>query len=355
MKILIPITIFGPGGGYRVLSEFANQWIAKGNEVVFLAYKGSHSPYFPTNAPVFYYDNNGALSTENDVNYQKPLFRILSVINALKKAISSMNADIVLATLSITALPIYLSKLKAKKFYYIQAYEPEYYHGKNIDDSILKFISKLSYKLPFFKIVNAPLYLNYKTIKAEHYVFPGIDFSKFYPAATQKSENTFVVGTIGRLEPHKGTVYVHEAFIELQKQLNKPIKLRIAFGQKELADNNPDIEVVVPKNDAELGDFYRSVDVIVAPGLLQLGAVHYPVIEAMASKIPVITTGYYPATKENAWLIPIKDASAIALAIKDVMDNQSAASLKVEKAFGEISVFGWESNSDKMLNLFKSS
>jgi glycosyltransferase involved in cell wall biosynthesis len=353
MKILIPITIFGPGGGYRVLSEFANQWIVKGNEVVFLAYKGSNSPYFPTKATVLYYDNNGILSEENDVNYKKPLFRILSVINALKKAINSMEADIVLATLSITALPIYLSNLQAKKVYYIQAYEPEYYHSVNIADSILKFISKLSYQLPFLKIVNAPLYLNYKSIKADHYVFPGIDFSKFYPVVKKTTEESFVVGTIGRLEPHKGTTYVYEAFIELQKKINSPIKLRIAFGQKELAVNNPDIEVVVPKDDAELGEFYRSVDVIVAPGLLQLGAVHYPVIEAMASKTPVITTGYYPATDENAWIVPMKDSKAIADAITDIMTNKQNINLKLEKAYNEISVFDWFQNSQKMLDLFK--
>ena len=112
IRIIIPITIFGPGGGYRVLSEFANYWIASGNEVIFLAYKGSNVPYFPTSAEVLYYDNSGNFFKNNDIFYQKPFLRILSILMALKKATDKYTGDIVLATLSITALPIYFSKIK---------------------------------------------------------------------------------------------------------------------------------------------------------------------------------------------------------------------------------------------------
>lgn len=354
MKIIIPLTIFGPGGGYRVLSEFANYWIASGNEVVFLTYKGSNIPYFPTTAQVLYYDNSGKISKSNDIYYPKPFFRILSILMALKKAVDKLNGDIVLATLSITALPIYLSSIRAKKFYYVQAFEPEYYHSNNVDGVILKWLSLLSYKLPLQKVVNAPLYLNYRSLHAHHYVFPGIDFNKFYPQQSDVSKREFIIGTIGRLEPHKGTIYVHEAFYNLNKKVGRPVKLKVAFGQKQLSDTNPDIEVVTPKNDTELGDFYRSVDVIVAPGLLQLGAVHYPVIEAMASKIPVITTGYYPASEDNAWLVPVHDSKAIAAAINEIMAGQENVRMKVEKAYNEIWAFDWFKNSQKMLDLFKS-
>jgi glycosyltransferase involved in cell wall biosynthesis len=353
MKILIPVTYFGPTGGFRVLSEFANYWIMQGNEVEFLAYKASDKPFFPTNAKLSWYDNKGNLSSNNDTGYKKNFSRIFSVLNGMTKAIDISSCDIVLATLSLSALPVFLTKNKGNKFYYVQAFEPEYFNTKTLSGVILYFLSLLSYKLNLIRIVNSPVYFNYKILKSDKFVFPGIDFTKFYPSTDPKQNKSFVIGTIGRVEPFKGTKYVLDSYRELRKILGPTITLRIAFGNPELANSSNNLEIVKPKNDEELGDFYRSLDVLIAPGLVQLGAVHYPVIEAMASKIPVVTTGYYPANSENAWIVPVKNSAAISDSVLDIIKHPELVSRKVDLAYEEISVFDWEKNSSKMINYFK--
>ncbi|MFP3682085.1 hypothetical protein SB725_33900, partial [Pseudomonas sp. SIMBA_041] len=74
-------------------------------------------------------------------------------------------ADVVLANHSFTASPVKKSIIKAKKFYYVQAYEPEYFYHKNFKDFILKTISRKSYQLGLNIIVNASMYQDYKEIK----------------------------------------------------------------------------------------------------------------------------------------------------------------------------------------------
>jgi glycosyltransferase involved in cell wall biosynthesis len=355
MKILIPITYFGPTGGFRVLSEFANYWINQGNEVEFLAFKASDKPFFPTHAKLSWYDNEGNLTCNNDTGYKKKISRIFSVLKGMTKAIDTSSCDIILATLSLSAMPVFLTKNKGKKFYYVQAYEPEYFNVKTLSGIVLYLLSLLSYKLNLNIIVNSPLYFNYKILKSNKFVYPGIDFTKFYPNTEVKQIESFVIGTIGRVEPYKGTKYVLESYAELKKGLGHSLKLRIAFGNPELANELNDIEIVRPNNDKELGDFYRSLDVLIAPGLVQLGAVHYPVIEAMASKIPVVTTGYYPANSENAWVVPIKNSLEISNSIVDIIKYPELVAKKVNSAYNEISVFDWEKNSCKMIDYFKNS
>lgn len=350
MKILIPITGFGAQGGFRVLSELANHWILLGNDVEFLVYKRSILPYFPTNAKINWYDNDGAITSGRDSNYKKPLFRVFSILNALRKAINTASYDVIVATHSLTAFSVRFSKPLKKKIYYIQAYEPEYYPGMSVSQVILRTLSRMSYKLDLEKIVNSPLYLKYKEIEASKYVYPGIDFTVFKPEKKPISEN-FIIGCIGRIEPYKGTSYVLEAFMKLRKQ-NKNIELRVAFGDKNL-ELMEGVAVPNINGDRSLADFYNSLNVLVAPGTYQLGAVHYPVIEAMSCKIPVVTTGYYPANEINSWIVPIKDSAAIEESLISILKKDAGIKLKVKNAFDDTRKFDWRIVSRQMLSYFE--
>lgn len=350
MKILIPIFKFGVQGGSRVLSELANHWIKNGHTVEFLAFAKSTMPNFPTEAKILWYDSNGNILSNNDLTLKNPVFKLFSLVFALTQAINQQTYDVILANQCIIAYPVYLSKKSKKKFYYIQAYEPEYFLGNSLKMIILRRLSKLTYKLNLNKIVNSPIYFDYKEIKCEKFVYPGIDFQKFKPSQALKT-GSFIIGCIGRIEPFKGTTYVLDAFIKLQSQVDFNIELHIGFGDKNF-ENIEGVKVISIKDDYELANYYKSLDALIAPGTLQLGAVHYPVIEAMACKIPVITTGYYPANISNAWIVPIKNSDAIVERLKEIYDNPVARNLKVEMAYLAIKEFDWEIVSNKMLNYF---
>lgn len=349
MKILIPLTSFGNSGGFRVLSELANNWIKTGHSVTFLSHETGIEPYFPTVGKLLWYNNNGEIF-EKKGSCKRSRFRLIGVLMSLRKAINKLEYDVIIANQCFTSFAVEFSKKCDKKFYYIQAYEPEYYMGNDFQSKFLNLLSKLSYKLSLNKIVNSPLYFNYEEIKANKCVYPGIDFKKFKPGI-KKSSDVFIIGCIGRIEPIKGTSYVLDAFEKLKKT-NKAIELHVAFGNKDL-EKIEGLKVIDIKGDDELAQYYNSVNVIVAPGTYQLGAVHYPVIEAMACKTPVITTGYLPANDNNSWIVPIKDSDAIKQAILDIMKLPDYLQKRVDRAFTDVQEFGWEVVAEKMLSFFK--
>lgn len=349
MRIIIPLVgIFGKSGGWRVLSKLANEWIDHGHDVQFLAYEQTGDPYFPTRADIMYYDLKGNIKTENNTKAISPILGPFKLRKALMIAINKLNADILLATHSFTAYPVKKSIIDAKKFYYVQAYEPDYYYKNNLKTKIFKWMSIQSYKLNLNTIVNSPMYLNYREINTEMFVFPGLDTKNFSPVKKNKSE-TIVLGTIGRPEEYKGTKYIIDAFKILRERLEEKIELHIAFGDS-LLQNEKGIKILRPDGDDQLAKFYQSLDIYICAGTIQLEAVHYPVIEAMACKIPVITTGYLPSSSSNAWLVPVKNPQRIVDSVFEIINSDSKD--RIERAYHDIKIFEWENVSQKMLDYF---
>jgi len=352
MKIIVPILgKFGNSGGFRVLSKLANYWISSGNEVSFLVYVGSEPPYFPTSADFLYYNKKGNLVSKDQKDASLPLLRMFQMRVAMQTALNNCYADVVLANHCLTALPVKKSVIKAKKFYYVQAYEPEYYYRKTLKDFIFKKISKNSYNLGLDIIVNADMYKNYANLHSTKVVYPGIDLEVFRPALNEESSNEkIIIGTIGRLEEYKGTAYVIKAFQLLRQELGERVELHVAFGEEAMG-NIDGVKVFYPNGDHNLADFYRSLDIYVCAGTVQLEAIHYPVLESMACKIPVITTGYYPASIDNAEIVPIKNAEAIKQKLLKIISDKD--DVKINKAFEDVKQFEWTHIANKMLNYFK--
>lgn len=357
MKILIPILGFDRAGGYRVLSELANTWVKQGHHVDFLCPDSSNNPYFPTSAGIVWVDGLGNVTNIRDsIARPNAWYHLKSLYRGLK--IIGQQYDFILANHSLTAWPVALAKCgKARKIYYIQAYEPEYYvNKKTLKGYLIAPISALSYHLPLKRIVNAPIYFSYKNLQAIDYVPPGIDLDIFKSKEISRNiedKKTIIIGCIGRHEPEKGTIYVLRAFESLYKKDNR-FMLRIAYGNLPVEWKHENCEIVVPKNDTELADYYRSLDILVAPGTVQHGAAHYPVLEAGACGISVVTTGYMGATPETAWLVSNKDASSIEEAILNIVSDDNQRIGKIIKFLSEVKQFSWENVSGKMLRLFES-
>lgn len=353
MDILIPILGFGRAGGYRVLSQLANHWKQAGHNVDFLVPSTSAAPYFPTTAGIIWVDIWGRMSTADkpplEKNNESGWRNVLSIWRGLWAYRKRYN--VILANHSFTAWPVALTPVTAKKFYYIQAYEPEYFDLAR--QRLNKVFSRLSYSLSLSQIANAPIYCRFREINTDFWVPPGLDLHNFRPNARGTADNSnlrYVIGCIGRSEPSKGTSYILEAFEKLHSS-NCNWRLRVAFGNLPLGYSHPGVEIVVPNNDAELADFYRSVGMLVAAGTVQHGAAHYPVLEAMACGTPVITTGYLPAKENNAWLVPNKDAQAIAHAANDVATCCHVES-RVTQALADVQCYSWETVASRMLNIF---
>ena len=352
MNILIPILGFARAGGYRVLSKLASEWIAMGHTVDFLVPETSPAPYFPTKAAIIRCNRLGLLS---EVAKPEGKGSITAVDNLLSlyagiKAISE-NYDVILANHSFTAWPIWAARPgRAALVYYIQAYEPEYYALESKWFSWL--LARLSYKLPFHRIVNSKIYAGYKGIDAQDVVPPGLDFDVYYPKNTGNNFNSakqIVIGTIGREEPAKGTIYALEGFAMANAQDGR-LKLKVAYGNLPDGWSHPDCSVIVPRDDQELADYYRSLDILLAPGITQHGAPHYPVMEAMACGVAVVTTGYLPADEQNSWLVDNMSSQSVCEGILRLIDD-SEHRIKTEQASHNIARFSWPLIARQMLDI----
>ena len=129
MEIVIPITGFGRQGGYRVLSNLANEWIRLGHTVRFLSPRESDDPYFPTTAETIWLDREGKRVPAHERRTHSGRLRLWNALRSLVGGLQryAENADVVMANQSLTAWPVLLARLNARKYYYVQAYEPEYY------------------------------------------------------------------------------------------------------------------------------------------------------------------------------------------------------------------------------------
>lgn len=360
MKILIPITAFDRAGGSRVLSELASHWSDAGHEVNFLVDIRSKPPYFPTRAKIIRFDKFGKITrTDQQASLSLDGGKLASVWVRMWLALSRIGSDydVILANHSLTTYPIAFARTgSARKWYYIQAYEPEYYGFiKGFRGGVLEVLAAFSYRFRFHQVANAPIYIGYKGIRANQWVPPGIDFKLFrlreLPPVFDENR-TIIIGTIGRKELTKGTADVLAAF-EMLAARNSRISLSVAFGNLPKNWHHPRANIIMPNGDAELAAWYRSIDILIAPGTVQLGACHYPVLEAMASGTPVITTGYLPAHTDNSWIVPIHSPKAIVDAVQDIifLDTQKLNE-KVALATVAVARFNWKCVANDFLKLF---
>lgn len=298
MKILIPILSFSSAGGMRVLSKLADAMIDQGHQVEFLASHLINDPYYPTKAEIITFRN-----AFTRIPVIRGLCNLIGIYSYLR--VNKSSYDVVLSNYNLTAFPVYFSTLgTGKGYYYIQAYEPEFYNKRTLIGLISYLLASLSYKLPLKKVVNSCIYKNFKLLSAEDVVEPGIDLDIFHYAPVEPIEGTIAIGCIGRKLKWKGTLEIIQAVNNVREMTGINLELTVAFelpdGVKE--EDYSFVHLVEPHGDERLSEFYRSVELFIATGLIQDGAFHYPCIESMASGCVVISN-YGPANEDNSLFI----------------------------------------------------
>lgn len=347
MKILIPVLSLGKSGGIRVLSNLANYWMGMGNEVTIVISDQLNDPYYPVTCNLVYINSKGEKIKKNSGIKTSSIAQLRAIYRFLKR--HSYDYDAVIANYNLTAYPIALGS-SAENFYYIQAYEPEFYDElDSFKKYIYEFLAWSSYFLPLTRVVNSNLYTRYKNIVTDYIVYPGLDLNTYHPKVRKlKGKNDkFTIGCIGRDILWKGSEDVSEAVKLLHKEGYDNIELVVAFHPVSYEKH----KLVQPDGDDNLSDFYRSLDILITPGHIQLDAVHYPVIEAMATCTPLITTGYYPSSKENSFIVQVKDPADIANKIKYVMNNYDFAIEKSKLGLKDIEQFSWNNIASKFLKI----
>jgi len=166
---------------------------------------------------------------------------------------------------------------------------------------------------------------------------------------------------VGMLEPGKNIYRLIRAYGKIYKNIHE--KLVIA-GKKGWAFH--DIFELVKKldleknvvftgyvDDEDLPALFNCASIFVYPSLYE--GFGLPCLEAMACGIPVIAsevTSLPEVVGDAAVLVNPKNDGAIALAMKELVDNKQLREEKQRKGFERIKMFSWKKNTQKLLQIF---
>jgi len=179
-------------------------------------------------------------------------------------------------------------------------------------------------------------------------IYNGVDIKKFRPRERSYyrfgpdgflSANSFVVGTVGRMEPVKDQITLVRAFVHLVRtssEARKRLRL-VVIGDGRL--RSPAIELLrsaevdslawLPGERDDVAELMRSMDLFVLPSLRE--GISNTILEAMATGLPVVATriGGNPELVDEGntgMLVPNADAVSMAVAIGSYLENAEKGS-----------------------------
>lgn len=334
MKILFPMVTFYKTGGMRVLTQIANEFFQNGNTVDVVVSDDS-KPYFP-------FDSGINIIKLNKKNVISGLFSMSKYI------MQHGNYDVIIANQYRTSYYVFWGTLLNKnisKYYYVQAYEVDFYSRKSIKQNLMRINAWFSYYLPLIQIVNSDIYKNYKNVHSTRVVYPGMDLKKYYSKDITFFNKVIKIGTIGRMDEIKGTKDVCRA-MEILESDGIEFEFYIAFNDFDTIPHH----FVKPDGDDKLSEFYRDMDIVVAACKGQHGAIHYPIIETMAVGSTIVCTDYYPSNDHNAYKVDESSPEQIAESIKQIICNKQEAIKKRKQALMDVQQFDWPIVAQKFYN-----
>jgi len=176
-------------------------------------------------------------------------------------------------------------------------------------------------------------------------------------------QNRFILA-LGGLDPRKNTNRTLQAFKDFSEQSKNDYQLVIVglprSGQRLFSRTAMEIGITekviftgfVPEED--LVALYNGADVFLYPSLYE--GFGLPVLEAMACGTPVIasTAGSIPEIAgESALLIEPKDVEALALAIEQVVTDQTLRHALIARGFEHVKKFSWEKAVRELLAVYE--
>ncbi|HEL2051685.1 TPA: glycosyltransferase [Streptococcus suis] len=254
---------------------------------------------------------NGGATVYQLPNYYK---RPFAYIRELKKILLQNNYDAVHCHMNSAVMlwPLIAAKLSGVKV--IVAHS----HNSSSDKGILKDILHQINKnfIPFFankyiacSDLAAQYFYSNKIIKSPKFsiINNAIDVEKFlFSNITRKqireklnvSEDTFLLGHVGRFTPQKNHLFLVGLFAKFHKKFSKSKLLLIGKGelketvQKEAEKLGVLSEIIFLENISDVENYYCAMDVFLLPSLYEgLGIV---LIEAQVSGLPILTSTNVP-------------------------------------------------------------
>jgi len=172
--------------------------------------------------------------------------------------------------------------------------------------------------------------------------------------------NTYLVLISGHAFYKNHAACAH-ALKALLPTLSRPIKF-VRLGRRDLdweaavralglMDHIIDIPELAPPR---VPDLYNSVDCLLFPSLYE--GFGWPVLEAMACGIPVVSSdaASLPEVGGNASImVRATDVSAMARAVRDVLENQDLRSSLIERGHAQAAKFRWCDHAKALMRIYE--
>lgn len=199
----------------------------------------------------------------------------------------------------------------------------------------------------------------------------GVDMEFYQPRGHSWTGDGCHIVSVGSLIERKGLEYLIEAVAQLIAGKNNLTLTIAGKGPRKSAlldlIRNTGIEkrtkIVEHASDEDLLNLYYSADVFVLPSIIDsfgdtegLGAV---LLEAMACRVPVVGTnvgGIPDIIKDghNGLLVPQKDSSALAAAIRRLLANREEKERLAQNGYETVlSSFSWKNIGKQYVRLFE--
>jgi len=288
-----------------------------------------------------------------------------TLINYPLVTLSLYSYDAVIVTFSILALYVYFPSIlyRLKVFNYARHYDPLLLDETNIKSklllSIYKHISRLSYKLPFFLIVNSKWTgqtISEHTGKNIQYdvISNGVNLSIFKPndSVNRKDKPRKQILAIGKNQKWKGLNDLIDALCELHNTFENFELLLMSPDNVDLRKDLPfNVQTIRPKDDNAIAQTYRSADIFVSSSWYE--GFGNPPLEAMASGTPVVLTDSggvreYALADYNCLMCPPRQPEKLAENIRSILQDRKLSLRLIQKGLETAKKFTWEKSIDKL-------
>jgi|LauGreSuBDMM15SN_2_FD.fasta_scaffold02813_4 glycosyltransferase involved in cell wall biosynthesis len=345
INFILPFFCIKPGGGTKIMFEYANRLAAQGYDVC--VYHTNSLPYLKSRFPV-------ALKwIKNTILYPKAKPTWFDFHDEVKtkhiKIISDetiRDAEVTIGTWWSVAFEINkLNNFKGKKINLIQGYEVWIGH----EDLVKK-----SYTLDIIHIVIAD-YLEEIVFKESGVhlkkIYNAIDNNKFFINKKIQERNPFTVMMLYSEEEHKGTQFGLQA---LRKLKNKFPLLQVTLFGTYKKTANLESWISYYSNPNNLVELYNDNAIFLTVSLLE--GWDLPACEAMFSGCALIATDIeghasYAVKEKTALLIEPKNVPDTVDKITELLENQA---LRIQLAtIGNeyVQKFKWENNIQELIKI----
>ncbi len=164
----------------------------------------------------------------------------------------------------------------------------------------------------------------------------GVDTDKFDPSvdgpdfrAIFGADNALVIGTVGRMGPEKGHLYLLMAFKEVSSMVPEARLLMVGGGDmEEILQRKAEELGIIDKvefmgNQYDMAAAYRTMDIFVLPSLIE--GTPMVLLEAMSMGLPVIASNVggipHVIAEGEGILVPPRDTTGLGLEIFRLLED----------------------------------